>query len=54
MRNKENFKAKKILIVGFARSGLACANLLYDLGAEVFVTDNQDTEATRANLTQLK
>ena len=54
MRNKGNFKDKKILIAGFARSGLACANLLYDLGAEVFVTDNQDTEATRANLNQLK
>ena len=33
------FKNKKITIVGLARSGVACANLLYRLGAKVSVTD---------------
>lgn len=35
-----NYKDKKITVVGLARSGVAAANLLRDLGAEVFVTDN--------------
>ena len=54
MKNKDYFKGKKILIAGFARSGLACANLLYGLGAEVFVTDNRDDDSTRSNLNRLK
>jgi len=40
--------------VGLARSGLACADLLYNLGAEVSITDNQDNEATRLNASRLK
>jgi len=40
--------------VGLARSGVAAANLLFDLGAQVSVTDNQETQATRANAAQLK
>lgn len=52
---KQNyFKGKKITVVGFARSGLACANLLYELGSDVSVTDNQDNNSTRLNLTRLK
>ena len=54
MRNTEYFKNKKIIIAGLARSGLACANLLYDLGAQVSVTDNQDSDATRLNASKLK
>jgi UDP-N-acetylmuramoylalanine--D-glutamate ligase len=54
MRNTGYFKNKKITIVGFARSGLASANLLYDLGSDVSVTDNKDSEATRANILKLK
>lgn len=54
MRDKNSFRDKKITIVGFARSGLACANLLYDLGARVSVTDNQDSTSARANLLKLK
>lgn len=54
MKNKDYFKGKKILIAGFARSGLACANLLYGLGGEVFVTDNRDNDSTRTNLNRLK
>ncbi len=53
MRNTEYFKNKKITIVGLARSGVACANLLYDLGAKVSITDNNDNETTRHNATKL-
>ncbi len=54
MRNQEFFKNKKVTVVGLARSGLACANLLYDLAADVSVTDNSDNEFTRLNATKLK
>ncbi|MCX5700912.1 MAG: UDP-N-acetylmuramoyl-L-alanine--D-glutamate ligase [Candidatus Omnitrophica bacterium] len=54
MRNKDYFKNKFILIVGLARSGVASANLLFDLGAHVWVTDNQDNSATRKGLAELK
>jgi len=54
MKNKDYFKNKKIAVVGLARSGLASVNLLYDLGADVSVTDNQDNDSTRAYALQLK
>ncbi len=54
MKNIDYFKNKKIAIVGLARSGLACANLLYDLGADVSVTDNQDNDSTRSYASQLR
>ena len=54
MKNTSYFKNKKIVIVGLARSGLACANLLYDIGADVSATDNQDTDVTRSNAAKLK
>jgi len=54
MKNTDHFKGKSITIVGFARSGLACANLLYGLGAKVSVTDNRDTAGLRENLSRLK
>ena len=54
MRNTDYFKNKKVIIAGLARSGLACANLLHDLGARVSVTDNQDSDATRLNASKLK
>ncbi|MFA5286864.1 MAG: UDP-N-acetylmuramoyl-L-alanine--D-glutamate ligase [Candidatus Omnitrophota bacterium] len=54
MRNKDYFKGKNILIAGFARSGLASANLLHDLGASVSITDNSDNAITRQNLKELK
>jgi len=47
MRNSEYFKNKKITIVGLARSGVACANLLQGLGAYVSVTDNKDDAQSR-------
>lgn len=54
LRNKEYFRDKKISVVGIARSGLACANLLYELGADVSVTDSQDNEKTRLSALKLK
>lgn len=53
MRNNNYFKNKKITIIGLARSGGACANLLYRLGAKVCVTeilDNKQTRQACANL----
>ncbi len=40
--------------MGLARSGVACANLLYELGAQVVVSDHQDNEETRRNILKLK
>lgn len=54
MRNTDYFKNKKITVVGLARSGVACANLLDDLGADVYVTDYQDNASIRKNLLELK
>jgi len=54
MQNTDYFKNKKVTIVGLARSGVACANLLYGLGAKVFVTDILDNALTKANAAQLK
>jgi len=54
MRNTDYFKNKKITIIGLGRSGIASANLLYDLGSDVYVSDNQDNEITRLNLKKLK
>ena len=54
MRNTDYFKGKKVAVVGLARSGIACANLLFELGAEVSVTDNKDTESIRLAASKLK
>lgn len=54
MKNTDCFKNKRIIVVGLARSGLACANLLFDAGARVRVTDCQDNPATRLNASRLK
>ncbi len=47
MRNSEYFKNKKITIVGLARSGVACANLLHRLGATLSITEVKDNTQTR-------
>lgn len=47
MRNSGCFKNKKITIVGLARSGIACANLLHRLGASLKITDSKDSAQTR-------
>jgi len=49
MRNTKYFKGKFITIVGLARSGVACANLLHSLGACVRVTDILDNAQTRSH-----
>lgn len=54
MINTDYFKNKKVTIVGLARSGVACANLLYDLGVSVSITDNNDNQTIRQNATKLK
>jgi len=54
MKNTDYFKNKKVTIIGLARSGLSCANLLYDLGAMVSVSDNQENESTCLYKTKLK
>jgi len=53
MRNIEFFKGKKITVIGFARSGVACANLLFQLGAEVRVTDSKPASELSASKAQL-
>ena len=53
MRNKDYFKHKKITIVGLARSGLACAKILHDLGASLSLTEKQDDHAIRLNAEKL-
>ncbi len=54
MINQEYFRHKNITVVGLARSGLACANLLYELGARVSVTDSCNDLQTRKNARRLK
>lgn len=53
MLNSAYFKNKKVTIVGLARSGVACANLLHKLGAIVRVTDLQDNPRSRQACTEL-
>lgn len=54
MRNQGFFKGKKVTVVGLARSGLSCANLLFELGADVSVSDAEDNDAVRLNAAKLK
>ncbi|MFA5411003.1 MAG: UDP-N-acetylmuramoyl-L-alanine--D-glutamate ligase [Candidatus Omnitrophota bacterium] len=54
MRNTDYFRNKKITIAGLARSGLACANLLYGLGAEVSVSDSLENDLTQGNAAKLQ
>jgi UDP-N-acetylmuramoylalanine--D-glutamate ligase len=54
MKNTSYFKNKKVIIVGLARSGKACANLLSGLGARVSVTENKDNAQTRKLAGQLE
>ena len=53
MRNIKYFKDKRVTIVGLARSGLACANLLHGLGAFVRVTDIKDNSQSRSYASSL-
>ena len=53
MKNAAYFKGKKVVIAGFARSGLACANLLYSLCAAVSITDSKSDESIRRTAASL-
>ncbi|MBP7215706.1 MAG: UDP-N-acetylmuramoyl-L-alanine--D-glutamate ligase [Candidatus Omnitrophica bacterium] len=53
LRNPDVVRNKKITVLGLARSGLACANLLARAGACVCVSDSCDNEVTRRNAQQL-
>ncbi|MCZ2257112.1 UDP-N-acetylmuramoyl-L-alanine--D-glutamate ligase [Sporosarcina sp. G11-34] len=44
MKNTEQFKHKKILVLGLAKSGYAAAKLLHSLGAVVTVNDSSPEE----------
>ncbi len=54
MKNPLAWRNKKVCVIGLARSGFACANLLNQLGASVSVTDNQLNQATEINAAKLK
>ena len=47
-------RGKKIVVLGLALSGAAAAKLAVRQGADVFVSDNQDTPALHGTLTDLK
>ena len=47
-------RGKKIVILGLALSGAAAAKLAVREGADVFVSDNQDTLELQGTLTELK
>ena len=47
-------RGKKIVILGLALSGAAAAKLAVRQGADVFVSDNQDTLELQGTLTELK
>jgi UDP-N-acetylmuramoylalanine--D-glutamate ligase len=49
-----DYKNKKVAVVGLARSGIAAANLLKDLGAEVFATDSGSGAALTAQAQDLR
>jgi len=44
VKNVENFKNKKVLVLGTAKSGYAASHLLHQLGAEVTVNDRSPIE----------
>src|SRR5208283_504215 len=46
-------KNKKITVLGLARSGVAAANLLYELGAQVKISDIKPKEKLNSFINQL-
>ncbi len=50
----ENYKGKKVTVVGLARSGVAAARLLSNLGSEVYVTDSAGNEKLKGIAGDLK
>jgi UDP-N-acetylmuramoylalanine--D-glutamate ligase len=53
MKNRDCFKGKRVTVIGLARSGLACANLLHSLGADVSVTDSGKSAGIAENAKKL-
>ncbi len=49
-----DYRNKKAVVIGLARSGVAAANLLNDLGAKVFVTDNADNPKVKSQASDLR
>ena len=47
-------RGRKIVVLGLALSGIAAAKLAARQGADVFVSDNQDTSDLQGTLTDLK
>ena len=47
-------KDKKVMVLGMARSGIACAKLLLLRGAEVYICDSKEEEAFGGKLDDLK
>jgi len=45
MRNIQNYKDKKVLVVGMARSGVAAAKQLHKAGAKVVINDSKNADA---------
>lgn len=54
MKNVAQFKGKKILVLGLAKSGYAAAKLLHSLGAEVTVNDSSPLEDNQEATALLK
>jgi len=51
--HRMNMSGKKVVVVGLARSGIAAANRLYELGARVFVTDSKEGSMLKQAIGQL-
>lgn len=51
---KDRIMGKRISVLGMARSGLACAKLLKETGAEVFVSEIRAKELLSSEISQLK
>jgi UDP-N-acetylmuramoylalanine--D-glutamate ligase len=51
---KDRIKGKRISVLGMARSGVACAKLLKETGAEVFASDLKPKEALGTEINRLK
>jgi UDP-N-acetylmuramoylalanine--D-glutamate ligase len=50
----KDYRGKKVAVLGLARSGLAAAELLYKVGAEVYVSDTADTPTLRERAKYLR
>ena len=51
--NKENIKNKKVTIIGLKKSGYSAAILAHNIGAEIFVSDNNNDNDIKRNYQKL-